>query len=1024
MGIPRLNLRNRNGFGKLRSSRECDAFYSMYFREQGQGGSMNDSYSILIWLTLVCAASVSSAEDQLELVTQFQGGRHWVDAETAPPRTPEETLQSFEVEPGARVELFAAEPLVKDPVAIAFDEQGRMFVAEYGDYPVGPAEGDKNLSRIVLLEDTDDDGKADRRTVFADDLKFAHNLMPYRGGLLVGAQTDILFLQDTDGDNVADRREVLFSGFKAAHPQMQIGNPRWGMDNWVYFNYGPGKITRTSDGATVDMPRSEFRIHGVTKEFGPAGGLGQYGNTIDRWGHRFFCTNRNPIMTTAMTNGDVTRNRYRRSFSAQYDVAPSGGDARVFPLIAMKSNYLSHAGTHTAACGTTAYLGDRFGGDYLESVFVCEPIGHLVTRTIVSRNGSTLSAERARPKADFLASTDPWFRPSSLANGPDGSLYLADMYRLWVEHPKFLPDDVAAKLDWRAGEDRGRIWRIVPDSEEAAQPEFSAPQTDADLVALIESSNGWRRFLGQRLIVERQQQKLAGPLREVLKNSPRPESRLHALWTLEGLNQLESDDLQFALHDAHPEVRIAGLQLYAARSVDAPKLLDDIIPLVSDDHPGVRYQLLLSLAESESVNARRALAEVVSRDGAEKFVRHAFLSGAAESSTLYLSQLLNREEFTDKSAEWKRELVSELAQIVGRRGDAEDVAAVLKMLGNGERQPQWLQFAAMAGLADGLALGRHAEFPTFTALLQNPPAGCEVACEQLRTVLDAAATIALDSSLNADRRLAALELVAREKSDETQRVLFELLEPSEPIALRSAALEWLSRFSESEVAEKIAARWRSFSPALQSQAVAVLLQRPAQTIVLLQQMQEKQIPSSVVDLDQRVRLLKHRDEAVRKLASQLYGEAVSANRKEVIASYRSCLETQGDVNRGRALFEKHCQKCHRRHGVGEDLGPDISDLANRSAEAVLYDILDPNRKVEPRFAEYVVVTASGLLHHGLMVSESETAIVLAQPGGKTVEIQRSDVDDVQNTGKSLMPEGMEKEMDPAAMADLLRFLQN
>ena len=185
MGIHRLNLRNRNGFGKLRSSRECDAFYSMYFREQGQGGSMNDFYSILIWLTLVCAASVSSAEDQLELVTQFQGGRHWVDAETAPPRTPEETLQSFEVEPGARVELFAAEPLVKDPVAIAFDEQGRMFVAEYGDYPVGPAEGHKNLSRIVLLEDTDDDGKADRRTVFADDLKFAHNLMPYRGGLLV-----------------------------------------------------------------------------------------------------------------------------------------------------------------------------------------------------------------------------------------------------------------------------------------------------------------------------------------------------------------------------------------------------------------------------------------------------------------------------------------------------------------------------------------------------------------------------------------------------------------------------------------------------------------------------------------------------------------------------------------------------------------------------------------------------------------------------------------------------------------------
>ncbi|MBI2477229.1 MAG: dehydrogenase, partial [Planctomycetia bacterium] len=180
-----------------------------------------------------------------------------------------------------RIELVAAEPLVMDPVAIAFDQRGRMFVVEYGDYPTGPAkEGEPPLSRVVLLEDTDHDGRVDVRHVFADHLTFAHSLMPYKEGLLVGAQTEILFLQDTDGDHKADVREVLFSGFMPAHPQMQIGNPRWGFDNWIYLNYGPGTITSPGQpDQALTMPRSEFRFHPLSMEFGPASGLGQFGNT-------------------------------------------------------------------------------------------------------------------------------------------------------------------------------------------------------------------------------------------------------------------------------------------------------------------------------------------------------------------------------------------------------------------------------------------------------------------------------------------------------------------------------------------------------------------------------------------------------------------------------------------------------------------------------------------------------------------------------------------------------------------------
>ncbi len=208
-------------------------------------------------------------QNALEMIEANRGGRHWVDAETAPPRSPQETLKSLQVEPGVDVQLFAAEPMVFDPVAITFDQQGHLYAVEYGDYPIGPPEGDQPLSRIVMLEDVDQDGRADRRHVFADKLNFAHSAMAYQGGLLVGAQTEILYLRDTDGDHVADVREVLFDGFQPAHPQMQIGNPRYGLDNWVHLNYGPGTVTRR---ATFDLPFVDQPLESETKEM-PAQGV-------------------------------------------------------------------------------------------------------------------------------------------------------------------------------------------------------------------------------------------------------------------------------------------------------------------------------------------------------------------------------------------------------------------------------------------------------------------------------------------------------------------------------------------------------------------------------------------------------------------------------------------------------------------------------------------------------------------------------------------------------------------------------
>ncbi len=271
-------------------------------------------------------------------------------------------------------------------------------------------------------------------------------------------------------------------------------------------------------------------------EFEADSGLGQFGNTIDRWGNRFYCTNRNPIMTTLMSPAVAQRNPFHVIAKAYYDVGKSGGETRVYPLVEMKSNYLSHAGTHTSACGTTAYSGDLFGGDFSRQrvrLRTDRPLGDAVDR---AARRALADRTTGRAKADFIASTDTWFRPASLATGPDGALYLADMYRLWVEHPKFLPPEIAEKLDWRAGEDRGRIYRIVPQGV-TTRP-YHPPNSTAQMVALLEDPNAWRQYLGQRLLIEGQHSEATTPVRKILQESDRATSRsCTRLWTLDGLRR-------------------------------------------------------------------------------------------------------------------------------------------------------------------------------------------------------------------------------------------------------------------------------------------------------------------------------------------------------------------------------------------------------------------------------------------------------------------------------------------------------
>jgi len=985
---------------------------------------------VSLLLPLLISLPQPPAGDLVSSIEQQRGGRHWIDQPTAPPKSPAESAACFEIEPGFTIELVAAEPLVFDPVAIDFDAAGRMFVAEYGDYPTGPANPDsKALSQIVLLEDLDHDGKMDHRSVFAPHLKFCHSVLAWGTGVLACTETSIIYLPDDNRDRTADRVETWFEGFTPAHPQMQIGCPRLGLDNRIWCTWGYGKVRCVRPGfespEPVDIPRVDFCFDPYTMKFEAVAGAGQFGNTIDSYGQRFFSSNRNPSMTDMFTLEQVAANPFSGVTAGHTDVGPAGEKTRVYPKITMKSNWLSHAGTHTSACGVTAYRGGLAGPESDSSLFVCEPVGHLVTRSLITAEGAGLTSSRARENADFLTSTDTWFRPASLATGPDGSLYLADMYRLWVEHPKFVPDDVAAKMNWRAGEDRGRIWKITPLA--STTTEFRQPVSVAECVSILSDGNGWRRMLGQRLLLEKRDPAAVPALRTLLQSRESGHAaqfgRLHALWTLEGLHAITAADVRTAAHDTFASVRRDAARLL--RHIPAGNERISILSaLLLDSNPQVRFQTLLALQPGDS-----ALTETVVQAAAttDPWIQRAFLTTAPKSAHLVIQLLANSPSPSSPDAAQftsQQDYLRRLAANACIHGNLDSLKITAESIRDAAATPVWFRTAVVAGMSEGLPRTFSSELPkSVNALLQSPPPELAQSLTGIQQTLNTAAAVAVDRAAPDVDRTAAMMLLPQLPTEQLQAAVSSLLSPGESSACQKAAVEVIRRSGRSELAQQVMDAWTGLTPAARSAAIDLFLSRRDSINQLLTRMQAGEISAAALSIDQRLPLLQNADKAVQDAARTLFGGAVSADRQQVATDYSAALSLEADVTRGALVFERTCSKCHRIGVVGHSVGPDISDTRARAADALLYDVLDPNRRVDPQYSEYIVVTKDGRLLNGLLVSETPQTITLKQAEGRQVSVERSEVEELRSINRSLMPEGIEKDVSIQQMADLLAFLR-
>ena len=960
--------------------------------------------------------------------------------EYAGPFAPKDALKTFRLPAGFRIELVAAEPDVLDPVAMSFDEDGRLYVVEMRDYPMGPP---APAGRVRLLEDSDGDGRMDRSTVFVDGLKYPVGVMAYNEGVLVTAAPDILFFKDTDADGKADVREVLYTGFKENNPQHRANGLTYGIDNWVYgaHAYGDIRPTLPKDAKPTKNARSDFRIRPRSRQFELVSGRSQFAMALDDWNNRFINNNFNHIYHPVLQRHYLKRNPHLAVSGLFDSLSDHGVPARVYPIskIQKRFNEFHHAGYTTTACGLVICRSGAFPKTYHGNSFCCEPLHNLIHRDVLTADGVSFVASRAPEEQDreFLTSTDNWFRPVNLVEGPDGAIYVADFYRPVIEHPFGIPVELQKGLDFRAGDDRGRIYRIIHDSSPAAPRPRLSKATSAQLVAHLERENSWWRVTAQRLLVRRQDLSAVEPLKRLALRSKLPQARLHALWTLDGLSALDSRLVTVALGDERAGIREHALRLAESRVGSSAPLAGAVLKQIEHENQRVRFQLSFTLGELLKLEGwhERALSVLVRltvRDGGNNRFRTAVLSSVFGNEVELLARLYaDFPAFLETPQRGAIAFVRMLADTVGNRGNEDEVVRLLRVVcADAADEPAAWQMATLSPLVSRLhRTGTPLETVTEKAKVSKV----------LATWGGRMMEVATASDRDATQRVEAIGLLALAPTPEIIPRLEELLRPQEPHAVQQAAVQALSaipgeRFKplDKRIAAILLQGWSTYTAPVRDEILAALLSRPERVGHLLDAIEAGTVRAAELGPARRDQLLRFPAPGVRQRAEKLFDVQTPADRRKKIE--RMALQVQslkGEVDTGRKIFLEKCANCHNRRTSTEgilhlspkaiDVGPGLGNLRTRPKEVFLLDILDPNRNVDPRFVNYLVATSAGKLVTGMILSETATSLTL-QNGKDVTTVTRGEIDEMKNTGLSLMPEGFEQGLTAQNLADLLEFL--
>ena len=662
-------------------------------------------------------------------VAGSQSGRAWPPGvlstgDQSPPLSPADALKTFHMPPGYRIELVASEPMIQEPVAIDWDTDGRLWAVEMPGFMAditGSNERDP-IGRVVVLEDDDGDGRMDKRTVFADGLVLARSLKVLDRGVLVAEPPNVWLMRDTDGELKMDVKDLVTDryGRREGDPQNNANGFDWGLDN----------VMHTAGQADVELRlrNGAFQVLATLQR-------GEWGVTHDDAGRTYRNTNESALHVDLVPTAYFARHtgllRTRGSYERLADA--DGGLNVIWPVRTNPgTNRAYQAGIDradgtlekfTAVCAPLVYRGDRLPSELYGNVFVAEPAANLVSRLVLTDDGTTLGARRAYERGEFLASTDERFRPVFLSNAPDGALYLADMYRGIIEHrlslTVYLRDYILGKqLEQHTG--FGRIYRVVHDTTRRDTSPLVATQAPAALVGLLSHPNGWRRDTAQRLLVERGDRSVAPALAELARGATEPRTRLHALWTLDGIDAIDPEVVRGALADESRHVRAAAVRV-SERWLGTPGHPLQTAVLTRRDDPAweVRQQLAASIGALPSAGLRESAAlSMLERHAADPVVVDAVLSGVRGSEQDILQGLLQ-----SASGDVTAPAVTMIAATIVRRSQDAPIQRVFEWIADDAR-PAW-QRAALMQAAEVALLGAPAPGTSSAATPRTgPPLPC------------------------------------------------------------------------------------------------------------------------------------------------------------------------------------------------------------------------------------------------------------------------------------------------------------
>ncbi len=970
-----------------------------------------------------------------------------------PPVEVADVQKTFAVERGFTLDLVANEPIVNDPVDGCFDEHGNLYIAEMRGYPYSaevrlPQQplplGRKDACKVRRLVDADRDGVFESSTVFAEGLSWVVSVCCFDGGVFVLAPSHLYYMKDTTGDGVADIKQIVASGFGRGNVQALANNLKWGPDGRIYFAGGMvgGDITVYSpDGTEIQrltIRGNDLRFSPWTRQFEQVNGGQQFGHCFDDWGQRYVCSNSNHIQRVHWPLEPVERLSELSSFTPVWSISNEGPAAPVFrkspaePWRLVRTRRRANdpemkkrlpmtelvpIGFFTSATGVTIYRGDAYPPEFQGNAFIGDVGGNLIHRKVMfnsNRDGIISGSARADDNVEFITSTDTWFRPTNFINGPDGCLYVCDMYRETIEHPYSIPEDIKAQLDLESGTDRGRIYRLTPPGGAKTDWKRPADCSTEELVALLASTNGWHRETAQRLLLERRDPASHDTLRQMARNMAAPLAQMLAVRTLNVLGEVHPGEILSLLQSEHAYARQHAVQMGIDMLVEHPNYhsLREALLRCADDEDWVHH------ARSNLVQDELALGlGRMSGPGVEAAWLKMAVGGRSNSSALLASSKNRPVKITilltklplNPEAEMPWLLIN-LLRISGTQGDDAEVQALVgQCLSPDLKAGHLARWTLLVALGEGL----RARGKWLTAFTTTP---------ETQLAFTALCDAAMAQLTQTGQYRPAVSFLSFAPPEKAIPALAGIIKPQSTVKLQQAAIVALGDLPGSEGALAVLAQWKALGPETRRDAVSILLRDRTRTEGLLAAIESQAVKTSELSTEQWQSLLGHPDLPVRERAAQLRG-TVSADREAVIATYRETLEAGGDFERGRVVYKKSCSICHKLGDDGHEVGPELVSVANKSPADLLVAILDPSREAQPKYVSYTLVTTQGQVFTGILSSELAAYVKLRRAEAKEDTIARELIESLTSSGVSMMPVGVEKELTPQNIADVIAFIR-